>query len=233
MNNVDFVIIAIVIIAGIIGYIKGFWLSLISLAKYLVAMIGTKIFSPIVTDFLWNSSFKDTINNYIIERFQTMTIDTLGIDPSNLELSGDLFSNSDSIGGFFSNSIAYMQNLLNSNILKVGQSISSAFTALVISSLGILITFLGLLLILTIVTSIVNKSIKKSKKFSFINNSLGFLFNAFSSIIVIVILLIVSGPIIYSSSNSDIFSQSLILNFFYTSKIYAYLITNLMNVIKI
>ncbi len=233
MNNVDFIIIAIIVIAGIIGYIKGFWLSLISLAKYVAAIIGTKIFSPIATNFLWNSSLKDTINNYIIERFHTMTLDALGIDAGKIELSGDLFSGSKSMEGIFSNSISYIQNLLNNNILKVGQSISSSFTGLIISSLGILITFLALLLILSIITSIINKSIKKSKKLSFANNSLGFLFNAFSSIIVIVIVLIIIGPIIFSSNNSDIFTQSIILNFFYNSDIYAYLVTNLMNLIKI
>lgn len=206
MNNFDLTILIIVAFLAFVGYIRGFFLSLVNLIKYILAVIGTKILSPFVILFLWESSLRENLFHFVSQKLTTLNLETYFFSNSSLDSS--------------SSKIPLFENLFESHLLKAENSFSEFFTKMFISAIGTLITFLALLFVLTIFTNIINRTIKKSKILNASNKFLGLLFGLLTSVLIIIIILVVFAPLIYTYSLNDTIANSKILNFFYNSNLY-------------
>lgn len=206
MNNFDLGIIIIIIFFGIIGYIRGFFLSFVNLIKYILAVIGTKFLSPFVILFLWESSLREHVYHFISQKLSVSNLSTL------------FFSNTASESS--STQIPFLENLFQNNLLRIGDSFSEFFTKMCISAIGTLITFLILLFILTIIASMINSTIKKSSTLNASNKFLGFIFGISTSILIIIVILVAFAPLIYTHSINDSITNSKLLNIFYNSNLY-------------
>lgn len=206
MNNFDLGIIIIIIFFGIVGYIRGFFLSFVNLIKYILAVIGTKFLSPFVILFLWQSSLRENVYHFVSQKLSGSNLSTL------------FFSNSASQST--STQMPFLENLFQNSLLQIGDSFSDFFTRICISAIGTLITFLALLFILTLITNMINSTIKKSRTLNASNKFLGFLFGILTSILIIIIILIAFAPLIYTYSINDSIANSKIFNIFYNSNLY-------------
>ncbi len=129
----DAIVLAVVVISIAIGYRTGFFKSLIKVASYIVSIVLSFFFYPILSDFL----MKTPIYPFLVEKI------------NENYLSPGTFSADGKVGGFLS-------DYLNRGIENVAEGMSGAFAGLLINILSFIIIVIVFKILIKIVTNALN-----------------------------------------------------------------------------
>ncbi|MBQ3114647.1 MAG: CvpA family protein [Clostridia bacterium] len=190
----DLLVILIVVIAAILGYKKGLVHSVFNFGHHIVSLVAAILFYPVVTDWLSTTTLQQKIYELVSGKIGN------GADVSQLP--------------------SFMQEAVKSGTQAMTDATATMLTQVFLTIIAVLIVFVGVKIILWIVSLFV-KTVTKLPIIKGVNKIGGFFFGILSGIIIAyVALAIVSmfpGSTIYSyvqlgSLSKNMLDNNLILN---------------------
>lgn len=158
MNSADIVVLGIVALFVIVGYIRGFVISIFRLGSFLASLVLAYMFRPTLAEYLMKTSLfgtvKEGVKGILIEK---MPMPTLSLDP---------VSNSAAIDKAMQN-IAFPEQL--KGMMRIGEGVpiidaASIYDAMstrlatgIINTLSFIILIVGLMIVFTILRIILHR----------------------------------------------------------------------------
>jgi uncharacterized membrane protein required for colicin V production len=232
LNAIDIIIIGIIIFGLLLGVLRGFLISLFSFISYIVAFICAKIYSPRLADYLAdNTSILHKVNNFVAERLNSLSLPTLSIPTSDISIPNGIDSTLLKTTEYteIMKKFPFLENLIKQNLIKTGQTLAEILVQLLFIGICAVLIFFIVKILFSIVGAIIKSLLKKSSILNSTDKLLGMLFGGLTSLIIIILLIMIITPIVFTSPNSDmaqLFSNSLILNYIYSSSLYTYIVNN-------
>ncbi len=225
MNIIDIAILGIIILFVIIGYSKGFVLSLLTFLSYGIALICAKLFSSGLTVFIGeHTGFDTALIDFVNEKMDALTVPTYGVSigemtvPDNIE---QLIQQEPAVQQVFAQNPILEKTLSQNAALLGGQTISQSIANLALVIISAIIIFFIVKIIFTLISSKFKSKIKSNKSLNKKDKLMGLLFGAFSGLIIIVIIIFVLYPLsLNGGSLSQYLGDSKIASYILTSNIF-------------
>ena len=199
MNWMDIVVVAVLIITSIEGYIKGFIMSFIGIASWIIAGVcAMKFYKPTAEYIIANTSIYDKINDVIKDKF------TLAASTPSGELNSDIFSFI-KLPKIFESILIPPESSSVGNL--IGNTVGEMVSKLMIDIISVILVFLAVKIILYIAAVILDK-FAQLPVINLMNRLAGLLFGLLKGGIIISVVLALLVPII-SIVPGDALAQTL------------------------
>ncbi len=234
MNYIDYVIIAIFLFSGIIGYLKGFVMSFLNFASYLGAAICAKLFSAKLAVILSNTTgLNNKINDFVNDKLSSIKLPGYSDSLANMTIPQNFdkeLLQDPRVKEVFAQNPLLKGALSHPSSINIGDTVSQTITNFMLSVISVIIIFLVVKILISIISSIINRGIKKSDSLNSANKKLGFVFGLLTGVFIVFFVLVIASPIALSSNSSAIsnyINNSFFAQFIYQSKLFISLIAKI------
>lgn len=189
MNWMDIVVVAILVIASIEGYIKGFVVSFIGIASWFIAIICAMKFYKHASDYIVaNTPIYEKIHDVINDKLATVASVPLN------ESSSDIFS--------YVKLPKIFEGILSPE-LSIGNTVGEVISKLMVDIISMILIFVIVKILLIIIAMLLDK-IVKLPILNVINRLTGLLFGFLKGGIIILVILALLVPIISVMPNDNL-----------------------------
>ncbi len=227
MNWIDYGIIAVIIVGGIIGYTRGLILSLFTFLSYFLAILGAKIFSPKLVGFLSQSTtIASKIEAFIVTRLNAINIPGFNGSISQLRIPQNFdqaIINDPALKKVFAQNPMLMNAVKQNPVMAAGQTIAGVMVTAILSIICIVIIFIVIKIILNILGKVIDKSIEDVSVLKTSNKIAGFVLGGLAGMVIAFLVLVIISPFAYSfniSGLSQAMRTSMIVGFLSSTELF-------------
>jgi len=207
MNTLDYILLGIIGVLALWGFIKGFLSTVIGLGGYVVAIVTARIWGQTVGEFFKNTGMIESLQRAINSNLANIGVN--GMDPQ----ATSTILNDPQIGSVIANNPIYKSLFENQAALASGtEGVTSLLINIVCTSLGYLLVFLAVKIIISLVGALISGVVKSSKSIGFLDRFLGLIVGSATGVALSALTVTFVMPILmtYSSGIYEVVQNSMI-----------------------